>query len=164
MAKQILSATCIQKWYRPKYRCWIKAAIHIQALRRGYNAREQMKAIGGEIATNGSSEPSTEIETRSGTPETLETPPPQKQPKQSTVPVVVVPLVSKARTPTRAVAPASKPSVQVDEAHDWHVAVLTAFLAEVVVLVCYGICCQQRVFENGIELMLWYIDHICNLV
>jgi hypothetical protein len=145
-AKQILSATCIQKWYRPKYRRWIKAAIkaaiRIQALGRGYNARKQKKCIRGEIATNGSPEPSKEIETPPGTPvgtpvgtpETLETPP-QKQPEQSTAPVVVVSPVSKPRTSTRAVAPVTKHSAE----DDWDVAVLSAFVADVLVLVFYVI-------------------------
>jgi hypothetical protein len=173
--KQILSATSIQKWYRPKYRRWIKAmnkaAIGIQALRRGYNARKQMKAIGGEIATNGSPEPSTEpsteietppgtpvrtpeIETRPGTPvgtpETLKTPP-QKQPEQSTAPVVVVPVVSKARAPTRAGAPVMKPSAE-----------LAAAPAE------WRTECRQN-FRAFLQLellgaMLWYIHHTCNLM
>ncbi len=113
-----------------------------------------MKAIGGEIATNGMPEPSTEIETRPGTPvgtpETLETPP-QKQPEQSTAPVVVVSPVSKPRARTRADARVSKPSAELDDAlEEWRTE------------------CRQN-FRAFLQLelvgvMLWYIDHTCNLM
>jgi hypothetical protein len=106
--KQIFSATFIQQWYRPKYRRMIQTVIFLQAVGRGYNTHKQMNAKKCQ------QEPSTEIETRPGTPVTPATPP-QKQPEQSTALVVVVSPVSKPRAPTRAGARVSKPSVLVDE-------------------------------------------------
>ncbi len=74
--------------------------IYFQSVRRGYNARKQVKVIRDEFATNGSKQPSKEI-------------------KKSTALVVCGSSVSKTRAPTRAVAPVIKFSVQKEWHTDW---------------------------------------------
>ncbi len=112
-ATQYNAVRSIQKWYRAhlQYLCLIKTVTLCQAVRRGYTALKQM------IAKKGQQEPSTEIETRPGTPVGKPgTPamPPEKQPEQRSALVVGVSRVCKK--PTRAAAPVRKPSVQVDDA------------------------------------------------